>query len=190
MKKSIGIIFAAFVLSTAVSIPCFAGEPAGTRLKANALYWAVGVPNLSVETSLGKHWGLNVDAVYSPWQSINGRPYVVFQLIAEGRYYFRESARGFYVGVYAAFDAYKLSKWGHPSYEVQHGVGKAFGGAVGYQFALNRRWGMDCYLGGGWHGGDYYGIDERTGDYYARWNGSGEWIPYKAGVAFTYRLGK
>ncbi len=165
-----------------------------TTLKWNALYWVCGIPNMSVETRLGQRFTFNADLVFSPWESINGRPYVIGQVIPSVRYYFRESFRGFYVGGYAAFDAFEMSKYNHPAYEVQHGVGISLGGVVGYQLPIGRtrasRWSMDFYLMGGWHLAWYYGIDERTGDFYARWNASGEWMPYGAGVTFAYRLGR
>ena len=36
----------------------------GTALKWNALYWAVGVPNMSVETRLGNRFTFNGDVVW------------------------------------------------------------------------------------------------------------------------------
>lgn len=160
-----------------------------TTLKTNALYWAVAVPNLSVETKLGKKVTFNGDVVFSFWESINSRPMRGFQLIAEGRFYIKEAFKGFYVGGYVAYDHYKVSKWGHPWYEVQHGNGLALGITLGYQMEIARRWNMDFYAGGGWHHGWYYGEDRLNGGRYADWNRSGEWIPYKVGVAFAYKLG-
>lgn len=162
----------------------------GTALKWNALYWVVGVPNMSVETRLNGKFTFHGDAVYSPWKSVKGRPLLGLQLISEVRFYPREAFRGFYVGGYVAYDSYKVSKWDHPKNEVQHGIGIGIGATVGWQIELARRWGLDFYVGGGWHHGWYYGVDTSTGLRYVPWNKSGEWIPYQAGIAFSYRLGR
>ena len=37
---------------------------AQTKLKWNALYWAMGVVNMSAETKLADKWTFNGDAVY------------------------------------------------------------------------------------------------------------------------------
>ncbi|WP_298062214.1 DUF3575 domain-containing protein [uncultured Rikenella sp.] len=160
-----------------------------TALKWNALYWVVGVPNMSVETCLGEKFTFNGDLVYSPWESVKGRPLRGLQVIPEVRFYPREAFRGFYVGGYVSYDSYKVSKWDHPKNEVQHGIGVGLGVTLGWQIDIARRWGMDFYVGGGWHHGWYYGVDTSTGQRYAPWNESGEWVPYQAGVTFVYRLG-
>ena len=66
-----------------------------TSLKWNALYWVVGVPNMSVETRLGEKFTFNADAVYSPWKSVKGRPLQGLQLIPEVRFYPKEAVKGF-----------------------------------------------------------------------------------------------
>lgn len=160
-----------------------------TSLKWNSLYWAMGAPNMSVETRLNHKFTFNGDVVVSPWLSINGRPYKGLQLISEARFYPKQAFKGFYVGAYLGYDSYELSKWGHPKTEIQHGIGLGVGATVGWQIDIARRWGMDFYVGYGWHHGWYYGVDETTGNLYVDWNKSAEWIPYKAGVTFAYRLG-
>ena len=176
-----------FVLLTALAIPAAKSQ---TYIKANALYYAVLVPNIAVETKLSEHFTFNADAVFSPWKSINGSPYLIGQIIPDVRYYFKEANQGFYAGLYAAADVYKVSKWGHPGTDVQHGWGISLGATVGYELPIAKRWLMDFYIGGGWHHGWYWGEDTRDGSVYAPWNRSGEWIPYRAGVSFGYRLGK
>ncbi|MEG2646625.1 MAG: DUF3575 domain-containing protein [Mucinivorans sp.] len=159
-----------------------------TTLKWNALYWAVGVINMSVETKIDKHFTFNGDLVFSPWAEIAGRPYLGGQAIAEFRYYPKVAFRGFYVGVYGAFDQYRVSKWDHPATDVQEGIGMSYGLTLGYQLPIGKRWSIDFYLAGGWHLGWYIGYDTLNGGRYADWNKSGEWIPYKAGVAFSFKL--
>lgn len=179
------IILSLFALIGSTSI---AGAQ-NTTLKWNTIYWVMGVPNMSVETRLSDKFTFNGDVVISPWLSIKGRPLQGLQLIAEARFYPKQAFKGFYVGAYAGYDSYEVSKWDHPKTDVQHGIGVGIGATLGWQIDIARRWGMDFYLGYGWHHGWYYGIYEPTGDLYVAWNKSAEWIPYKVGVTFAYRLG-
>lgn len=181
------------LLMVAVALMVVGTTTAQTYIKTNALYWAVLVPNVSVETRLHDNFTFNGDFVISLWEDIGGRMLKGTQTIAEFRYYPKQSFKGFYVGAYAAFDSYNVSKWDHNSNELQHGVGISLGLTLGYQLAIAKRWNMDFYLGGGWHHGWYWGerrLPEGGTEMYAPWNKSGEWIPYKAGVTFAYRLSK
>ena len=165
---------------------------AQTCLKWNALYWAVGVVNMSAETKLADKWTLNGDLVYSPWESLDGNPMKVGQAIAEGRYYPKGVFDGFYVGAYAGYHKmFKFTKWNYINKDkYQKGDGMSFGATLGYQLKLGDRWGLDMYAGYGWQHSEYKGYINSTGEMYVDKNGSGEWLPYKLGVAFTYRLGK
>jgi len=181
-----------------ISLLVFITLPAGaqTYIKTNALYWAVLLPNVGVETRLSNHFTFEGEVNGSLWKSIDDRPYLGMQVMAGGRYYIKESFKGFYVGGDISFDVYEASKWDHwnndyGGIDVQHGVGVYLGVTLGYQMPIGRRWNMDFYAGGGWHHGWYWG-DTKMADgshvMYAGWNRSGEWIPYKAGVTFAYRL--
>lgn len=162
-----------------------------TYIKTNALYWVGLLPNVQVETRLSNQFTFQGEVNASLWEQImDGRPMMGMQTIVGARWYPKEAFKGFYVGADAAFDVYKVSNFVtmYPPYMVQNGVGMYFGATLGYQLAIGKRWNMDFYAGGGWHHGWYYGEDTRTGELYAPWNKSGEWLPYKLGVAFAYRL--
>lgn len=174
-----------------IALAAICSAQAQTYIKTNSLYWLAVVPNVSVETRLGNHFTFNGDVVSSFWENIGGRPLVGTQIIAEGRWYPKEAFKGFYAGGYAAFDTYRVSKWDHPKTDIQHGIGWALGVTLGYQLSIANRWNMDFYAGGGWHLGKYWGekkLPDGTSEVYAPWNASGEWIPYKLGVTFAYRL--
>lgn len=164
---------------------------AQTTLKGNVLYWAVVVLNLSAETALGGHVTLNADLVYSPWESIDGNKMRLGQAIATARWYPRGAFDGFFAGPYAALHAFRISKWGGYGdmgmYQVGNGV--SLGAEVGYQWSIAPRWNMEASVAGGWQVSHYTGY-ESGGEIYAPWNGSGEWIPYKIGLTFCYKLGK
>ena len=171
-----------------VALSSLAVSNAQTYLKVNTLYAAALVPNVAVETFLHKNFTFNADYTMSFWESIGGRPYKGLQTTAEARYYPKQAFRGFYVAGYVGYDSYKVSKWGHPSTDIQTGIGVAVGLTLGYSLPVANRWNIDFYVAGGWHHGWYHGWDQLTNDYYVGWNSSGEWIPYKAGVTVAYRL--
>lgn len=174
------------ILATTLSL----SAGAQTTIKTNALYWAVLAPNIGVETRLGEHFTFNGEVVGLLWEKINERPYMGVQVIVGARYYPKQAFQGFYVGADAAFDAFKVSKWDHPAADVQHGVGMYYGLTLGCQISIGKRWNIDFYAGGGWHLGWYYATHYDTDVITAPWNKSGEWIPYKLGVTFAYRLSK
>ena len=91
---------------------------AQTKLKWNALYWAMGVVNMSAETKLADKWTFNGDAVYSPWKSIEGNPMRFGQLIVEGRYYPKGAFNGLYVGGYGSYHRlFKFTKWNYINHD-------------------------------------------------------------------------
>lgn len=160
-----------------------------TYLKANTVYYVVGIPNLSVETKLAERWTFNGEILYSPWKSITGNRFEFGQLIPEVRYYFDESFKGIYVGGYASFHLFNMTKWNYWNKgKYQKGWGYSFGATIGYNVQINKRWNLDVYMGAGWQNSQYRGYDSRTGEMYINWNGSGEWLPYRLGITFAYRL--
>lgn len=165
---------------------------AQTQLKWNALYWAVGVVNMSAETKISNKWTLNGDLVYSPWESLDGNPMKFGQVLAEGRYYPKGAFNGFYVGGYAGYHKmFKFTKWNYINKDrYQKGDGISLGATLGYELKISDRWAIDMYAGYGWQHSEYKGYVKSTGEMYVDKNGSGEWLPYKLGVAFAYRLGK
>ena len=147
---------------------------AQTKLKWNALYWAMGVVNMSAETKLTDKWTFNGDAVYSPWKSIEGNPMRFGQLIVEGRYYPKGAFNGLYVGGYGSYHRlFKFTKWNYINHDkYQKGNGMSFGASYGWQHSR------------------YKGYIKSTGEMYVGKNASAEWLPYKLGASFVYRLVK
>lgn len=162
---------------------------AQTRLKANMLYWGVGITNASVETKLAKHWTFNGELVYSPWKSVDGNHFEFLQIIPEARYYVKSAFDGFYIGGYGSFQVFNMTKWNYWNLnKYQKGRGFSLGLNIGYAYSINARWGIDLYIGGGWQNSQYKGYDTQTHEMYRGWNGSGEWMPYRLGVTLTYQL--
>lgn len=166
---------------------------AQTTLKFNAATAFIGVPNIGIETSIGKKITFQFDATVSFWESINGAPYKGFMVTPEIRYHFKEKFTGFYVGGNIAFASYKLQKYGYSeTNSYQKGFSFFFGPTIGYQWKLNETLGIDLFVGGGHQEANYklYDLDtnERIDTWYKGYNRSGEWIPYRGGVIITYKI--
>lgn len=162
-----------------------------TYIKTNSLYWAILMPNVSAETKLSDNLTFNFDFVSSFWESFAGYKLKFIQTIPEVRYFYKGAFKGFYTGFYTSYHKFNMVKWNYKNKnKYQKGWGYSLGITVGYQHHLSKRWMMDMFLGGGWQHSSYRGYYKDTNEMYEPLNGSGEWIPYKAGISFAYKFGK
>lgn len=184
-----------------------------TYLKANALFLPVGMLNVAVEHGFSEHITGQADLFISPWKSFAGKHAQVYMLGFNGRYYFNEAFRKFYLGVDVSFARFNIQKWGywndnfyvHKNGDVtpyinsnlyQRGYSFMIGGLAGYQFTLGERWNLDVFLGFGTMQSFYKGYDKISGDRYdtdgdsmdRQNNRSGEFLPYKGGLMVSYKL--
>ncbi|MCD8101931.1 MAG: DUF3575 domain-containing protein [Alistipes sp.] len=181
MKKTLLII---------IFLSFFSASFAQTYIKFNALYWALGVTNASVETRVGEHFTFNNDIVISPWKSIKNNPMVIGQFIPELRYYPVHAFKGFYAGAYAGAHAFRMSKWNYINTgKYQKGWGFSAGASIGYEVPINDRWLLDVYGAAGWQISRYRGFYKSDRKKYIGLNNSGEWLPYKVGISFAYKIG-
>lgn len=165
-----------------------------TYIKANAASALILIPNIGIETSIGKKSTFQFDIMASFWKSVNGRPMEFYTFIPEYRYHFREKYNGFYVGGHLGFDIFNISKWNYYNIGIhQMGVGYIMGATIGYQKKLNNKFVLDFFLGGGNHQGFYHSYYIETGERFeldkaVGRNKSGEWLPYRGGVMVSYRI--
>jgi hypothetical protein len=165
-----------------------------TYLKFNAATALIAVPNIGIETSIGEKTTFSVDVMVSFWESFNGHnPMKFYTLTTEVRYHFKEKYDGFYLGVHAGPDVYKLQKWNYfNSNMYEDGFGYRIGITVGYNIKISEKFLLDIFAGGGWHQGFYHGnYNDGTPqryDHAINWNKSGEWLPYRGGVMLSYKL--
>lgn len=178
-------------------------------VKANALFLPVGVLNAGLEYQLNNKMTVQGDIFISPWKSFAGKYAQVYMAGLDGRYYFKEAFKHWYVGGNFSFARYKMQKWNYwkdltsqyspesPIYNLsdlyQDGFSFFLGAVVGYQFKLNENWNMDLYLGGGTAQSYYKGFHKTLGVRYDTdpdriYNQSGEWIPYRGGIMISYQL--
>ena len=163
-----------------------------TYFKFNAPSTLLGIPQIGIETSLVKKITFQGDVLGSYWNSVNGAPFKTIMIFAEGRYHFREKYNGLYLGGHIGGSKFTLQKWNYINKGLyQKGYAMFFGFTVGYQFKLNDKWMVDMFMGGGnqqaAYKGYYLGTEERY-DPAKDYNKSGEWLPYRAGIMFSYRL--
>lgn len=179
-----------------------------TYIKANALFLPVGMLNAGIETQLSDKYTFQADIFISPWKSFAGKYAQVYMIGFEGRYYFNQAFKHWYVGANFSAARYILQKWNYwgngpyqyeqdaPIYNksdlYQDGFSFMLGAVVGYQFQLSENWNMDLYIGGGMSQDFYKGYHKILGIRYddptRNWNRSGEWIPYRGGVMISYKL--
>ncbi len=165
---------------------------AQTYIKVNALTTIFTIPNIGIETSIGKKSTFQFDILASMWKSINGKPAQFYTFIPEYRYHFKENYDGFYVGANIGATIFNFQKWNYLNTErYEKGFGYLLGASVGYQKKINDRFMLDCFVGGGHSQGFYKGYNIGTNTRYetaVHYNKSGEWIPYRGGVMVSYRL--
>lgn len=163
-----------------------------TYVKVNALTTLLTVPNVGIETSIGKKSTFQFDILGSLFRSVDGKPREFYVIIPEYRYHFQEKYNGFYAGVHMGLTLFNFQKWNYLNTDLyEKGLGYAVGATIGYQKKINDRFMLDCFLGGGNHQGFYHGYKISTGERYetaGHWNKSGEWLPYRGGVMISYRI--
>jgi Protein of unknown function (DUF3575) len=163
-----------------------------TYVKLNPLTTLLSIPNVGIETSLGKKTTFQVDITGTYWQSVNGKPFKFLIFIPEYRYHFHEKYDGFYVGGHIGGTVFSFQKWNYLNTDkYENGFGYVMGVTVGYEKKINDRFMLDVFVGGGNSQGFYHGYDVTTGQRYenvTNWNKSGEWLPYRGGVMVSYRL--
>jgi hypothetical protein len=186
---------------------------AQTEIKINAAFLPVGMVNIAAEKSLHKNFSLQAEGFISPWKSFGGKNLQIYMGTLEGRYYFKEAMKGFYIGAYGSIAAYNLQKWnyfkaepvlnndGSPqllpdgtvriSEKYQKGITFIIGISGGYHFTINEKWGVDVYAGIGNSQAIYKGYLKDNNERYdgaEKWNKSGETVPTRGGVMITYTL--
>ena len=183
-----------------------------TYIKANALFLPVGMINVGVEHGFTEHITGQADIFVSPWKSFGGHRAEFGIGTVEGRYYFDQAFKHFYVGASIGFGVFNIQKWNYWKNDLyvtkegevlpyrknqlyQKGFSYMIGATAGYQFQLGERWNMDIFLGIGNQQGFYKGYveglpetQENRYDRVENWDKSGEIIPFKGGVMISYKL--
>lgn len=183
-----------------------------TYIKVNALFLPVGMLNVGVEHGFTEHITGQADIFVSPWKSFGGHQALFGIGTIEGRYYFDQAFKHFYVGASVGAGIFNIQKWNYWKSDLyvtkegeltpyrkdqlyQKGFSYILGLTTGYQFQIGNRWNLDIFLGVGSQQGFYKGyvegLPETQDNRYDRvenWDKSGEIIPFKGGVMISYKL--
>ncbi|MDQ0593189.1 hypothetical protein QFZ37_001558 [Chryseobacterium ginsenosidimutans] len=176
-------------------------------IKGNALLIPIGVVNIGLEHQLSKKITVQGDVLISPWKSFSGHELQYYSVSVEGRYYFNEAFKHWYIGGNIAGSHFIAQKWNywndrkftddktgtvHKNSDVyQKGYSLIFGITGGYQFKVSDRWNVDVYAGIGSSQDFYKGYVRSTGERYDSpkgYNKSGEILPYRGGIMISYKL--
>jgi len=184
-----------------------------TELKLNAAFLPLTMANVAIEKSLNDKFSIQAEAFISPWKSLYGKNMQFYMGTLEGRYYFDQVMKKWYVGAYGSLTAFNIQKWNYlrasPVYDsegnpqilpdgsarvterYQKGFGLIIGISGGYHFTISEKLGIDIYAGIGTVQSFYKGYYKDTGARYddaKDWNKSGEIIPTRGGIMVTYKL--
>ena len=203
------------ILALSISLVSFASgqiqdtiAPKKLYIKANALFLPVGILNAGIEYQLNKKMTIQGDFLISPWKSFAGKYAQVYMIGFDGRYYFNEAFKHWYVGANISAARYIIQKWDYwsdapyqynpsaPVYKTsdlyQNGFSFIVGATVGYQFKLSDNWNMDLYASAGTVQSYYRGYHKILGVRYdddgRSWDKSGEFVPYRGGIMISYKL--
>lgn len=182
-------------------------------MKVNIPFAALGIINLAVEKPINKKLSLQAEGLISPWKSFHGKNLKVYMGTLEGRYYFDEVMKKWYIGAYGSIAAFDLQKWNYYSAKpvldalgnpellgdgsarmterYQRGIAFIFGISGGYHFTINTKLGLDVFVGIGNAQSIYRGYLKDNNERYdgaEKWNKSGEIIPTRGGLMLTYKM--
>lgn len=184
-----------------------------TEIKLNAAFVPLTMLNIAVEKPLNKKLSIQAEGFISPWKSLYGKNMQIYMGTLEGRYYFDEVMKKWYIGAYGSVTAFNIQKWnylrsavvydsnGNPELlsngnvrlteRYQKGLAFTIGVSGGYHFRINDQLGLDIYAGIGATQSIYKGYYKDNNERYdsaQNWNKSGEVIPTRGGVMVTYKL--
>ncbi|WP_027377789.1 DUF3575 domain-containing protein [Kaistella palustris] len=209
MRKLIFALAVAFTSLLPAQTVDSSTVPKKLYIKANALFLPVGMLNAGVEYQLNKRYTVQAEVFISPWKSFMGKYAQVYMIGFDGRYYFDEAFKHWYVGANISAARIKIQKynyWGDEPFQYtetspvytnsdlyQNGYSLMLGAVVGYQFQLAHNWNIDLFLGAGTVQSFYRGWHKELGIRYdldptRDFNRSGEFLPYRGGVMISYRL--
>jgi hypothetical protein len=163
-----------------------------TYAKINGVTALILVPNVGIETGLGKKLTYQFDVTASFWESFNGAPFKTIMVFNEVRYFIKQKFDGFYIGGHVGGSKFELQKWNYLNTDnYQKGYNYFLGITIGYELKIDKHWLIDIFMGGGNQQGFYKGYKLSTGERYdahTDYNKSGEWLPYRGGFMVCYKF--
>ena len=165
---------------------------AQTNAKVNLLTALFAVPQLGIETKLGSKTTFQLDLEAAFWKSFSGGPQQFLIVIPEFRYYPKAAFDGVFIGGHIGGSIYRLQKWNYINTDkYQEGYSYLIGVTIGYQFRISDQFAGEMFAGGGNQQAFYKGYLLSNGTRYdgsENYNKSGEFLPYRIGMMFIYKL--
>ncbi len=201
MLKKLTIAFALMLLASTGYAQDVETKDGGIYIepKLNVAAVCVGIVNPALEIGFLKRSAVELSSVTSFAKKDflgTGYPLLINMIMMEYRNYpFSERHSGFFVGANAGRNEYKMNKAIIPfmqhvasSRDYDWGVGVCVGITLGYKFTITDALHLELSASGGWQ----HSWHEPYSNGALTWplNASGEWLPYKAGLYLSYRLGK
>jgi len=156
----------------------------------------IGIVNPAIEFSLNRNFTINTElfGCFYPngFAFITDRAELALAFL-EARWYPAYSFKGLFLGPNIGYGVWNMSKGAVPvfsgHYQTKYQVGSNFmcGITLGYMFRFSEHWGMELSAGGGYSLAHYEGHTDKDGSMFVGYNGSSEWLPYKAALSVVYK---
>lgn len=167
------------------------------EVKANVLAGAIAIFNPSIEIGIAGHSAISMDymGAYAKdnWLGTD-RPFLMSMGLFGYRYYLkRDTFKGWFLGGDFGLDTFKMNRniVTIGSYEKKSiydvGYGYVIGATLGYKHHFKNRFGIEISGSFGFHHCQHESYYESG--IKGEMSASAEWIPYKAGVYLSYRIG-
>ena len=169
------------------------GRDSYYALKTNLLYDALLVPNLGIETSIGRGWTLGASGMLAWWSKDASHKYWrIYGGEMEIRKYFGRKAKekpmqGHHISLYGQFLTYDIENGG-----TGHQSKKTYGAGMeyGYSLPIGRRLNLDFGLGVGYIKSHYKTYEPKDGCYVYEATRNRTWIgPTRGEVSLVWLLG-
>ena len=183
---------------------------AQAEVKFNVATALLLVPNFGVELHLAPGYTAQLDVLGSFWDSVgeDRDPYHINETFVEARKYSQDNNQGWFAGAHVGFGMFTIQKVNalviydqyqdpdtYPDQDNTFQSGRAgfYGLSFGYKKALNDRWALEAFIGGGLVQSNVKSYTnglqtvpwlEDTREF----NKSGEWVLYRGGLMLSYAL--
>lgn len=122
-------------------------------LKTNLLYWGTTTPNMGFEFRLGRQMSLDLWAAYNAWEFGNDMSLKHYLLQPELRYWPCQTYEGHFFGLHGHYGHFNMGNISFlPGFEDKNYRGELYGGGLtyGYHWTVDRRWGIEAFIGAGY----------------------------------------
>ncbi|WP_435524951.1 DUF3575 domain-containing protein [Chryseobacterium indoltheticum] len=143
-----------------------------TEIKLNAAFIPLTMLNGAVEKPLNKKFSIQAEAFVSPWKSLYGKNMQIYMGTLEGRYYFDEVMKKWYIGAYGSLVAFNIQKWNYLRASVVYNQDGNLQLLDNGNVRITEKYQKGFAIIFGVSGGYHFTINEKLETRYLRWNWS------------------